>query len=146
MPRYLWTDEGNPINLRALIFAMITIGAMGAVMDVAMDIASSLYEVKRHAPQIRDRELFKSGMNIGRDVMGTMANTLVLAYIGSSLCSILLKISYAYSFNQLMNTESIVVELLNALVGSMAILLTIPLTAFVCCVMYKGRHIKPSES
>ena len=133
-------EEGTQINLRALIFAMITIGAMGAVMDVAMDIASSLFEVKRHAPSITDKELFRSGMNIGRDVMGTMANTLVLAYIGSSLCTILLKITYANSMLELLNTESMIVELLNALLGSMAILLTIPLTALVCVALYRGRH------
>lgn len=133
-------EDGTPINLRALIFAMITIGAMGAVMDVAMDISSSLFEVKRHAPDIADNELFRSGMNIGRDVMGTMANTLVLAYIGSSLCTILLKISYANSMLELLNTEGMIVELLNALIGSMAILLTIPLTALVCVAMYRGRH------
>ena len=133
-------EDGNAINLRALIFAMITIGAMGAVMDVAMDISSSLFEVKRHAPDISDKELFKSGMNIGRDVMGTMANTLVLAYIGSNLCTILLKISYANSMMELLNTEGIIVELLNALIGSMAILLTIPLTALVCVALYRGRH------
>ena len=133
-------EDGTPINLRALIFAMITIGAMGAVMDVAMDISSSLFEVKRHAPEITDKDLFRSGLNIGRDVMGTMANTLVLAYIGSSLCTILLKISYANSMLELLNTEGIIVELLNALIGSLAILLTIPLTALVCVAVYRGRH------
>ena len=133
-------EDGNPINLRALIFAMITIGAMGAVMDVAMDISSSLFEVKRNAPSISDIDLFRSGMNIGRDVMGTMANTLVLAYIGSSLCTILLKITYANSMLELLNTEGIIVELLNALIGSLAILLTIPLTALVSVAMYRGRH------
>jgi len=133
-------ENSYPIDLRAIIFAMITIGAMGALMDVAMDMASSLYEVKRHAPSISDKELFKSGMNIGRDVMGTMANTLVLAYIGSSMCSILLRITYSNSLMEMINTESIVVELLNAIVGSLGILLTMPLTALVCVAMYRGKH------
>ena len=131
-------ENGTPIDLRALVFSMITIGALGAVMDVAMDIASSLYEVKRHAPAISSGELFRSGLNIGRDVMGTMANTLILAYIGSSLCSVLLKVTFAGSVMQLINTEGMIVELLNALIGSMAILLTMPLTALVCCFMYRG--------
>ena len=135
----IMNEEGGSINLRALIFSMITIGAMGAVMDVAMDISSSLYEVSRHAPGISFKDLFKSGMNIGRDVMGTMANTLVLAYIGSSLCSILLKISYSGSLLELLNTESITVELLQALAGSLGILLTIPLTALICCFAYCGK-------
>ena len=140
---YLQTmnEQGSSIDLNGLIFAMITIGAMGAVMDVAMDIASSLYEVHRHAPDLSFTELFKSGMNIGRDVMGTMANTLVLAYIGSNLCAILLRISYANSLTMLLNTESITVEVLQALVGSMGILLTIPLTTLVCCIRYTGRKL-----
>ena len=139
-----FTDEHSVYLqvMRALVFSMITIGALGAVMDVAMDIASSLYEVKRHAPAISSGELFRSGLNIGRDVMGTMANTLILAYIGSSLCSVLLKVTFAGSVMQLINTEGMIVELLNALIGSMAILLTMPLTALVCCFMYRGggRH------
>ena len=138
----IMNEQGGSIDLKGLIFAMITIGALGAVMDVAMDIASSLYEVSLHAPDISFGSLFKSGMNIGRDVMGTMANTLVLAYIGSSLCSILLRVSYANSMMMLLNTEGIIVELLQALLGSLGILLTIPLTAIVCCFAYTGRHEK----
>ena len=138
-------ENGGGINLRALIFAMITIGAMGAVMDVAMDISSSLYEIKYHAPNIKRRELFRSGLNIGRDVMGTMANTLVLAYIGSSLCTIILKVSYAGSLMELVNTESITVELLQALIGSLGIFLTIPLTALIACVLYTGKESESSN-
>ena len=78
-------------------------------------------------------------MNIGRDIMGTMANTLILAYIGSSLCTIILRISYAGSMMELLNTESIAVELLQAIIGSLGILLTIPLTAFLSCVVYKNK-------
>ena len=135
----IMNENGGSIDLRGLIFAMITIGAMGAVMDVAMDISSSLYEVHRHAPDISFRDLFKSGLNIGRDVMGTMANTLVLAYIGSSLCSILLRVSFSSSMLMMLNTESICVELLQAILGSLGILLTIPLTTLVCCIAYVKR-------
>lgn len=131
-----YLDSGVSLDLVALIYAMIVIGAMGAVMDVAMDIASSLYEIRLHARDIGFASLVKSGIRIGRDVMGTMANTLVLAYIGSSLCSILLLITYSSSLRELLNRESIVVEILQALIGSTAILLTIPLTAIVCGVMY----------
>ena len=68
--------------------------------------------------------------------MGTMANTLVLAYIGSSLCTIILRASYAGSLQELLHTESIAVEILQALIGSLGILLTIPLTALICCIFY----------
>ncbi len=137
---YLRTlGTGVEVNLRALVFAMIVIGAMGADMDVAMDISSSLNELHTNAPHMKFRDLFRSGITIGQDIMGTMANTLVLAYIGSSLCSILIYITYSSSLYELLNRENIIVDLLNALIGSMAILLTIPLTTLVCCALYTGR-------
>jgi len=141
-----YLDSGIGIDLKALIYAMIVIGALGAVMDVAMDIASSLYEIRHHVESISFVDLVKSGLRIGRDVMGTMANTLVLAYIGSSLCSILLLITYAASLRELLNREAIVVEILQALIGSTAILLTIPLTAIVCGIIYTGRKKKRTET
>ena len=93
------------------------------------------------------KELYKSGIRIGRDIMGTMANTLVLAYAGSSLCSTLLNITYSSSLLELMNREGVAVELIQSLVGSMAILLTIPLTSIVCAVLYTGKVLltKPKK-
>ena len=82
-----YLSNGKTIDLKALIFAMTVIGALGAVMDVAMDISSSLSEINYRNPDLSFKELYKSGIRIGRDIMGTMANTLVLAYAGSSLCS-----------------------------------------------------------
>lgn len=140
-----YLSSGVEINLRALIFGMVVIGAMGAVMDVAMDISSSLAEVHHHAPDLGFVELVKSGLTIGRDVMGTMANTLVLAYIGSSLCSILLLITYSSSLMELLNRESIAVEVMQSLIGSTAILLTIPLTSIVCAVKYTSKTKVPEE-
>jgi uncharacterized membrane protein len=132
-------QTANPIDLRGIIFAAIIIGALGAIMDVAMDIASSLYELRRNVPDISARKLIGSGFNIGRDVMGTMANTLVLAYIGSGLATTLLLVAYNVTFIELMNMELIVVELLQALVGSIGILLAIPMTAFICAAIYPQR-------
>lgn len=126
----------NPINLKAIIFAMIIVGAVGAVMDVSMSISSSLYELKIKSPDIAPRELMKSGFTIGRDMMGTMANTLVLAYIGSSLTSVLLLVAYNARLEQVVNKEMIVAEILQALAGSMGMLLTLPLTSAVCAVIY----------
>lgn len=126
----------SPIDLRGIIFAAIIIGALGAIMDVAMDIASSLYELRRNVPDISAGKLISSGFNIGRDVMGTMANTLVLAYIGSGLATTLLLVAYNVTFVELMNMELIVVELLQALVGSIGIILAIPLTALICAAIY----------
>lgn len=131
----------NPIDLKAIIFAAIIIGAMGAVMDVAMDISSSLNELRINVPDIKSGQLIKSGFNIGRDVMGTMANTLVLAYIGSSLSTTLLLVAYNVSFVELMNMELIIVELLQAIVGSIGILAAIPFTSFICAAIYPKHQI-----
>lgn len=126
----------NPINLKAIIFAMIVIGALGAVMDIAMSISSSLHELRIKSPEIKPAELMKSGFTIGRDMMGTMANTLVLAYIGSSLTCVLLLVSYNANIEQVINKEMIIAEILQALAGSMGMLLTLPLTSAVCAAMF----------
>lgn len=129
-------NPDKPMDLTAVIFAAIVIGAMGAIMDIAMDISSSLYEISEHVPDITFRKLARSGMSIGRDVMGTMANTLVLAYIGSSLSGIMILMLHSVSMTHLLNREVIIVELMQALIGSLAILLTIPCTVVICGVLY----------
>jgi len=126
----------NQINLRAIIFSGIIIGAMGAIMDVAMSISSSLWEIKEKARDINFKTLLRSGLTIGRDIMGTMANTLILAYIGSSLSVVLILSVYSNSLISLFNSEMIVVEILQALAGSMGILFSMPLTALFCSIFY----------
>ena len=127
----MYINADTVIDLRGVIFAAIVIGALGATMDVAMSIASSLDEILYHKPDIRDWELMRSGLNIGRDIMGTMANTLVLAYVGSSLHMILLLLAYNNDIGSIINRETIAVELLQSVAGSIGILLTVPSTAVV---------------
>ena len=142
---YLSTIKPNQtIDLKGIIFGMIIVGAVGAVMDVAMSIASSLYEIHEKSPQLPARELLKSGLTIGRDIMGTMANTLVLAYIGSSLASVLLLVTYSSGVTQILNREMIAVEILQALAGSLGILFALPLTAVVSVFLLK-RFVKVKE-
>ena len=130
----------KPIDLRAIIFGSITVGALGAVMDVSMDISSSLNELFQHNPTIGRRELVTSGFNIGRDVMGTMANTLVLAYIGCDLATTLLLAAYNVGTIEMLNMELLINEFLDALAGSFGILMTIPLTSFICSLVYPKRE------
>ena len=126
--------KDNPIDLKAIIFAMIIVGAVG---DVAMSIASSLCEINEKSPDLPARELLKSGLTIGRDIMGTMANTLVLAYIGSALCCMLLMVTYSSNVSQILNREQIAVEILQALAGSIGILAALPLTAITSVLCLK---------
>lgn len=135
----------NPINLKAIIFAMIIVGALGAVMDVAMSVSSSLWELRCKSPDISSKELMKSGFTIGRDMLGTMANTLVLAYIGSSLTSVLLLVSYNAGIEQVINKEMIIAEILQAIAGSMGMLLTLPLTSAVCATVFYKKQREAQE-
>jgi len=135
--RYLVNLPGDiSLNLRAVIFAGIIIGAMGAIMDVSISISSALWEIKENVKNIKFREIFKSGINIGRDIMGTMADTLILAYIGSSLTIVLLLSVYSSSPLSLFNSEMFAVEILQALAGSLGILFAMPLTALFCSIIY----------
>ncbi len=127
----------SAIDLKAIIFAGILIGALGAIMDVSIDIASSLNEVSTKAEKLGFKDIMKSGLNIGKDIMGTMTNTLILAYIGSSLSTVLLLTASSHSISYLFNLEMIVVEILQAIVGSIGILTTIPLTSLIAASLYK---------
>ncbi|MDR1530570.1 MAG: YibE/F family protein [Clostridiales bacterium] len=138
----LFLDVDKPIDLRAVIFAAIIIGAVGAIMDVAMSISSSLWEVHKKARDISFAGLWESGINIGRDIMGTMANTLILAYISGALAVVLLLAANSYSFTELVNQEMIIVELLQMFASSLGILLTIPFTSLMCSALYLKRGLK----
>lgn len=133
---YYLTLLSTPVNLPAMSFAAVIIGAVGAVMDVAMSMSSALYELSTKVEDISFKSLVSSGFAIGRDMMGTMANTLVLAYVGSSLCSVLLLLTYADSAMDIFNREMIASEILQAIAGSIGIILAIPATAVFCGVVY----------
>lgn len=127
----------SSIDLKAIIFGGILIGAVGAIMDVSIDIASSLNEVASKMEKPDFKEIVKSGFNIGKDIMGTMTNTLILAYIGSSLSTVLLLTASSHSIAYLFNLEMIAVEILQALAGSIGILTTIPLTSVIAAALYR---------
>lgn len=122
-------DKG--LKISGLLVCGVLIAALGAVMDTSMNIASAIWELHERNPKLNARELFKSGMNIGRDAMGTMANTLILAFAGSSLNTLILVQVYDIPFTQLINTDFICIEILQSVAGSMGILLTTPLVAAI---------------
>ena len=118
------------INLKSIIYSSILIGVLGAALDVSVSIAAAIGEVRRSTGSMGIREMMESGMNVGRDILGTMANTLILVYIGSTLSLTLLLVVYSNSFMELINREAIVIEVLQALIGTIGLVLIIPLTAF----------------
>ena len=122
-------DQG--LKVSGLLVCGVLISALGAVMDVALGIASSVWEMKEQNPDASVGSLFRSGMQIGKDAMGTMANTLILAFAGSSLNMLILVQTYDIPFLQLINTDSIALEVVQSVAGSIGILLTVPLVAFI---------------
>lgn len=132
-------NPDRPINLNAAIFASIVIGALGAVMDIAMDIATSLYEMYSGSA-LKPRQLIKSGFEIGKDMMGTMTTTLILAYIGSSLAVTVLLVAYNASLTELLNKEMVIEEILQSLVGSVSIMVVLPFTTAVAALVYRGKY------
>lgn len=139
----LFINEDRPLDLKALIFAGILIGALGATMDVAMSISASLTELIRNVPDLSFFSIIKSGFSIGRDIMGTMSNTLVLAYVGSGLHVTLLFLTYYERLEDIFNVELIAVEILQAMAGSIGILFTIPATTLsVACFRRLERRAK----
>ena len=141
---YMLTTLPNGINFnfRGIMFSGIIIGALGSCMDVGMSIASAIAELKQEAPDMTTGKLIKSGMNIGKDIMGTMTNTLILAYIGSSLTYVLLFIGFEMPMYDILNHEMISEEILRSLAGSMGLVCTIPLTAIVSGLIMGGKGEK----
>jgi len=138
---YLAQSVGSTgtIDLRGILLAAIIISVLGGTMDVGISIASALDELKANAPDITGAELMKSGINIGIDIMGASLNTLILAYVGGSIHLLMLFNTYDYSMMMILNDEMIASQLLQALAGSMGLLLTVPISSLVAAVlMSKG--------
>lgn len=117
------------LNIRGILLASIMIGASGAVLDVAVSVTSAMAEIKDHDPGITSGGLFRSGINVGREVLGSMVNTLVFAYFGNSLILSLLILEAEPVPIALLNDAVVVEEIVRALAGTAGLLLTVPLTA-----------------
>ena len=129
---YLFTMKPN-IDFVSIIIAIIILSTLGAVMDVAMSIASTINEIYLTDKNLSIKELFVSGMNVGRDIIGTMANTLILVYLGGALP--LLLISNSVDFIKFINLNPIVTEISAALIGSISIIACVPITAIISACM-----------
>ncbi len=133
----VFIGQGSELNVGGMLFSGILISSLGAVMDVAMSVSSSLNEIQLNRPDIRGKELFKSGINIGRDMIGTMSNTLILAYVGSSINLIMIIYAYSYQMHQVLNMYSIAIELMSGIAGTMGIILAVPFTSFITAVLLR---------
>ena len=134
-----------PLEISGLMVSGILIAALGAVMDVAMSISSACQELREVEHSITSKQLFRSGMNIGRDAMGTMANTLILAFAGASLNMLILFQVYGYPLIQIINSDAMAIELIQSVAGSAGIILTVPLVAFFCARLMPASALRQRE-
>lgn len=134
---------GNNTNLQigGILFAGILIASLGAVMDVSMSVASTLNEIYEKNPNLNKKELFKSGINVGRDMMGTMSNTLILAFTGGSINTLIFSYAYCMQYNQIINMYSIGIEIMKGISGSIAVILTVPLVSLISSILLTKKRI-----
>ena len=134
----VYVGEMTDIRIGELLFAGILIAALGAVMDVGMSIASTLNELKEQNPEMTAKELFRSGMNVGRDMMGTMTNTLILAFTGGSINTLVFIYAYNYEYQQIINMYSVGIEIMQGLSSSLGVILAVPFTSLIAaCLLGK---------
>lgn len=136
------SDVAKGFDFRGILFSGIIIGALGACMDVGMSIASALYELKTEKPDITVKGLIKSGMNIGKDMIGTMTNTLILAYTGGALITILIFAVGDLDIYEVLNKEIIIEEILRAIAGSIGLIYTIPLTTIISGILMGNTNVR----
>lgn len=138
----MYIPQEIQFNFRHLLFAGIIMGALGAAMDVGISIASSIDEIHKANPDQSRAKLFRSGMNVGRDIMGTMVNTLILAYAGTSIPMLLLFMAYETDLKTVFNMDVVATEVVRSLSGSIGLILTIPITAMIASYYSKKRKGK----
>ncbi len=127
----LFFSKNPQLDPRGLLFAGIAIAAMGVVEDVAVSISSGVMEVREANHRLGFKELFRSGMVVGRDHMGALANTLVFAYVGASLSTLLLYTQYGGSWAKFLNFDLVVDEIVRSLAGTIGLVFTVPITALL---------------
>ena len=134
----LWNT--NRIQVGGLLFSGLLISCLGATMDVAMSISSAIDEIYKQNASLSRKELFKAGMRVGRDMMGTDSNTLILAFAGSSVSTLLLDYAYDLPYQQIINSNNIGIAIMQGLAGSFGIVLSVPLTVLICAVLFHKRE------
>lgn len=134
-----YVGQMTDVRIGELLYAGILISALGAVMDVAMSVASTISEIHYRNPELSRKELFTSGIRVGKDMMGTMSNTLILAFTGSSINTLVFMYVYGYTSTQITNMYSIGIEVIQGISSTMGVILTVPIVSVICAWHLKAR-------
>lgn len=123
------------LSVRSLLIAGVLVSSLGAVMDVAVSLTAALMELVAVDPSVTARQVMKSGFNIGKDMIGTMSNTLILAFAGTALNTMLVLTAYGVSRTQFISSDYLAIELAQGLCATIGVVLTVPITTGICAAM-----------
>ena len=137
-----YVGQNSKLDVSGLLFSGILISSLGAVMDISMSVTSHECELHAASPALSVRELFKSGMSVGRDMMGTMTHTLILAFAGGAVNTLVIIYAYAMPYFEYWNEYAIGIEILRGLSGSIGIIVSVPCAALITafCLSRKSRQ------
>lgn len=124
------------LNFSKIVICEILIGLLGAIIDVSISISSSMNELNKNDPKITKNSLFKSGMSIGKDILGTMTNTLLFAYISGFMTLIIYFNELNYSISTIFNEKVFCAEIFQVLSCGIGIILIIPITAYIASEIF----------
>lgn len=127
--------QNTGLDLKNLLFAATMIASLGAVMDVAVSLLSALWELEQQSA-LEGKQLFRSGMNIGKDMIGTMSNTLIFAFTGNALATMLSLTAYGVQSAQLLNSDYIALEIAQGLCGTGGVILTVPIASAAAAALF----------
>ncbi len=137
----IYISQNSRLHVGGILYSGILIASMGAVMDISISVVSSINEIYMHNPGAKAQLLFRSGINVGRDMMGTMSNTLILAFAGGSINTLILYYSYNMPYLQVMNQYAIAIEILHGLSATLGVIMTVPLvSAITSILLVKYKH------
>lgn len=142
----LMITQTTGMELRPMLMASVLIAALGAVMDVGMSVAASLEEIHTLNPALNARALMGSGMRIGRDMIGTMTNTLILAYTGTALTTMILLLAYGYDIGHLLSSDYLAMELAQGIASTGGVVLTVPVASAISALVYTKREKKQKKA
>jgi uncharacterized membrane protein len=138
---YLQATQGSQLNFQGLLLASLIVGSIGVLDDVATAQAASVQEIAEANPQLSTWELFTRGMRVGREHIISMVNTLAFAYVGSNLSLMLLFALFEY--NEVwfvLNRELVAEEIIRTVVGSIALILAVPITTLLAAKILQGKQ------
>lgn len=134
----VYVGQNSKLQIGGILFSGILIASLGAIMDVSMSVASTICEIHKNCPSLGTKELFQSGISVGKDMMGTMSNTLILAFTGSSINTLIMIYAYQLPYLQVINMYSVGIEILQGISGALGVILTVPFVSAIASALLKN--------